>query len=273
MKCAYSAAVLDRFIDDNINFDYGIGVSAGAANLASFLAGQRNRTKRFYTIHNKDWRYLSVRSLLKTGSLFGLDYIYSDLSNEGGGDPVNFDALMKNPCEMEMVTTDGMTGAPVYLDKSDVERNNYWTFKATCALPVACKPVQHGGHVYFDGGVSDSIPIERALTMGCDKVVIIMSKPVGYLKQPQKGAKLYELMLRKYPAIIEALKHRHIMYNNELERVYELEREGRVFLFMMSEDLKVSVYTKDSKPLLDVYDLGLKDYETKKEELKKFLSE
>ena len=78
---------------------------------------------------------------------------------------------------------------------------------------------------------------------------------------------------KKYPAIIEALKRRHLMYNSELERLYELEREGRVFLFMMSEDLSVSVYTKDSKPLLDVYDLGLKDYETKKEELKKFLSE
>ena len=100
-----------------------------------------------------------------------------------------------------------------------------------------------------------------------------MSKPVGYVKQPQKGSRFYEIALRKYPAIIEALKRRHLMYNSELERLYELEREGRVFLFMMSEDLSVSVYTKDSKPLLDVYDLGLKDYETKKEKLKKFLSE
>ena len=271
MKCVYSAAILDKFIDDDINFDYGIGVSAGSANLASYLAGQRNRTKRFYTVHNKDWRYLSLRSLIRRGSLFGLDYIYGDLSNEGGGDPIHYEAMMKNPCEMELVTTDAVEGTPVYLDKMDVEKNNYWAFKASCALPVACRPVQHNGHIYYDGGVSDSIPVDRALAMGCDKLVVLMSKPVGYKKEPQKGAAFFRAALKKYPAMIKALEHRHEMYNRQLERVYELEREGKVFLFMMSEDKHISVYTKDSSPLLEVYDLGLSDYETKKQELLSFL--
>ena len=48
MKCVYSSGILDRLLDDKITFDYGIGVSAGAANLITFIAGQRERTYRFY---------------------------------------------------------------------------------------------------------------------------------------------------------------------------------------------------------------------------------
>lgn len=51
MKCAYSAGILDKFLDDHIQFDYCIGVSAGAANTLSYLAGQRGRNLRFYTEH------------------------------------------------------------------------------------------------------------------------------------------------------------------------------------------------------------------------------
>lgn len=102
MKCAYSAGILDRFLDDKITFDYCIGVSAGAANTLSYLAGQRGRNLRFYTVHLDDPRYLSVRSLLRTGNLFGLEYIYGTLTNSDGADPIDYDAIMKNPAEFYM---------------------------------------------------------------------------------------------------------------------------------------------------------------------------
>lgn len=91
MKCAYSAGILDRFLDDKITFDYCIGVSAGAANTLSYLAGQRGRNLRFYTVHLDDPRYLSVRSLLRTGNLFGLEYIYGTLTNSDGADPIDYE--------------------------------------------------------------------------------------------------------------------------------------------------------------------------------------
>ncbi len=95
MKCAYSAGILDKFLDDHIQFDYCIGVSAGAANTLSYLAGQRGRNLRFYTEHLSDPRYLSVHSLIRTGSLFGLQYIYGTLTNSDGKDPIDYDAIMK----------------------------------------------------------------------------------------------------------------------------------------------------------------------------------
>ena len=95
MKCAYSAGILDKFLDDNITFSYCIGVSAGAANTLSYLAGQRGRNLRFYTEHLNDPRYLSVRSLVRTGNLFGLQYIYGTLTNSDGADPLDYSAVMK----------------------------------------------------------------------------------------------------------------------------------------------------------------------------------
>ena len=122
MKCAYSAGVLDAFLDENITFDYCIGVSAGAANSASFLAGQRERNMRYYTEHVQDPRYISVRSLLKTGSLFGLQYIYGTMTNEGGKDPLDYDAYHNNPTETYLPATDAMTGLKMRYEEMNTSR-------------------------------------------------------------------------------------------------------------------------------------------------------
>ena len=114
MKCAYSAGVLDKFLDDRIAFDYAIGVSAGSANVASYLAGQRGRNLRFYTEHIHEPGYFGFRSFRRTGDLFGLDYIYSDCTNSYGTDPLDFPAIMANPTEYELVATSAYTKLPRY---------------------------------------------------------------------------------------------------------------------------------------------------------------
>ena len=115
MKCAYSAGILDKFLDDHIQFDSCIGVSAGAANTLSYLAGQRGRNLRFYTEHLSDPRYLSVHSLIRTGSLFGLQYIYGTLTNSDGKDPIDYDAIMKNPAEFYMPAPNAALASDPYL--------------------------------------------------------------------------------------------------------------------------------------------------------------
>ena len=163
MKCAYSAGILDKFLDDDITFSYCIGVSAGAANTLSYLAGQRGRNLRFYTEHLSDPRYLSVRSLLRTGNLFGLQYIYGTLTNSDGADPIDYDAIMKNPAEFYMPATDAATGRATYFSKYDIVRDDYRAVMASCALPGFCRPVKIGDRYYYDGGVADSIPLHHAI--------------------------------------------------------------------------------------------------------------
>jgi predicted patatin/cPLA2 family phospholipase len=191
MKCAYSAGILDRFLDDKITFDYCIGVSAGAANTLSYLAGQRGRNLRFYTVHLDDPRYLSVRSLLRTGNLFGLEYIYGTLTNSDGADPIDYDAIMKNPAEFYMPATDALTGKAAYFSKFDIVRDDYRTIMATCALPAFCRPVNVNGHFYYDGGVADSIPLHHAIEQGCTKMVVRTRLRQG-CHHPVKSARFRE---------------------------------------------------------------------------------
>lgn len=154
MKCAYGAGVLDKFYDDHISFDYCVGVSAGSANLASYLAGQRGRNYRFYTKWLKDPEFYGKKAFLHSGDLFGLEYIYGTLTNSDGKDPIDYSAIQKNPAQFELVATKAVSGQPVYLDKSIMKQDDYRAIMASSAIPAACHPIKINGQAYYDGGVS-----------------------------------------------------------------------------------------------------------------------
>ncbi len=271
MKCVYGAAVLDRFIDDNIGFKYCVGVSAGTANLASYLAGQRGRNRRFYTEYLHLPYYYGIRSFLRSGDIFGLKYIYGDLSNSDGLDPLDYDAMMINPAEFEIVVANAATGEAVYLNKSDLKRDDYRAIMASCAIPAVCRPVEIDGVSYCDGGMAVSIPVDRAFEKGCDKLVVILSKTRDYVKQPQKHRALYSFRLRKYPKVVEMIDTRHERYNKNFKQVFELERQGKAFVIAPSRRLDVSTYSMDEKAEKELYQLGLDDYERVRDGLLRFL--
>lgn len=271
MKCAYGAGVLDRFLDKHISFDYCVGVSAGAANAASFLAGQRERNLRFYTIHVKDPKYISFRNYIRDGQIFGLQYIYGTMSNSGGIDPLDYEAVMQNPCEYEIVATDGITGKPKYFNKNDLKKDDFTPIMASCALPVFCKPVQCQNRYYYDGGVSDSIPVQRAFDLGCDKVITILSKPRSFVKQPEEHRKIYSHKLRKFPGTVRALDQRHVMYRKEIALLKLAEEEGRALVFAPDDTIKISTFTKDPAVEQQLYDHGVRDFNRNWKTLEEFL--
>jgi predicted patatin/cPLA2 family phospholipase len=273
MKCAYSAGILDRFLDDNITFDYVSGVSAGSANAASFLAGQKGRNRRFYTDHIDNPEFFGIKSLIHTGNLFNLHHIYSTLTNSDGTDPLDYDAIAENPAEYVISATDACTGKPAYFDGHSMPRDDYRIIMASSALPAVCHPVRlDNGRLYFDGGVSDAIPADKALLDGCDKVVIISSKPRDFVKKPEGMKALYSLLLIRYPAIKRDIDNRHIMYKKCQDRMFELEREGRAFLFCPSRHLPMGTYAMDKEANQKLYDLGIGDYDAMRASLKAFMT-
>lgn len=272
MKCAYSAGILDAFLDDKIVFDYCIGVSAGAANSLSYLAGQRGRNLRFYTEHLNDPRYLSIHSLIHTGNLFGLEYIYGTLTNSDGADPLDYTAVMRNPAEFYMAATDAATGKATYFTKYDIVRDDYRTVMASCALPGFCRPVKVGDHTYYDGGVADSIPVHHAIEHGCEKIVVILSNPRDFVKQPESHRPIYKRMLRKYPKTIEGIDNRHINYQASIDLTNQLEKKGTAFVFAPSRHVPLNTFSKDAVLEQELYDLGIKDYQARETELKHFLA-
>lgn len=272
MKCAYNAGILDAFLDEGIQFDYCIGVSAGSGNLASYLAGQRGRNLRFFTDHIHSPNYFGIKSFLRTGDLFGLQYIYGELTNAGGQDPLDYQRIMQNPSEYQAVVTNALTGKPEYFGKDMLKQDDYRLIMASSAIPVACRPVELNGIPYFDGGLSDAIPVMHALEQGCEKLVVILSKNRDYVRKPQGMRALYRLACRKYPNIIDAISRRHLTYNENFKKVFSLEQDGTAFVFAPSEPLHVGTYSIEENAERALYDLGLKDFLTEKERLMAFIS-
>lgn len=273
MKCAYSAGVLDAFLDHGITtFDESIGVSAGAANIVSFLGGQRDRNRRFYVEHVNDPRYISLRSFLKTGNYFGLQFIYGDMTEEGGGDPADYRKMMENPTPLYYPATDAETGEPRFFSKEDLGPHNYRPIMATCALPVIAKPIEIDGHFYYDGGVSASIPVKKMEEDGCDRIVAVMSKPADYVMQPQGQRFFYTLALkRRFPKVVDLLNHRHLTYNKQMAELRRLESEGKALLFHPSGKIEMSTYTKDPAKNQKLYEEGLSDGNDRIQEVLEFL--
>lgn len=259
MRDVYGSGVIDCFLDNNITFDLCIGVSAGSANITNLLSGQRERTLRFYTEYSSRKEYMSMRNFLRTGSYFDLDYIYSTLSDEDGEDPINFDAIEANPCRMITVVTDAKTGKSEYLDKNEIQKNDLWVIKASCAVPAACRPFRHGEKEYFDGGISDPIPVEKAFELGCDKVVVIIPRPLK--EKGNEYSRLMKPFLKGYPEALRLMADRPRIYNRELTILNKYIDEGKAILIAPEDDRGINMVTTNKTKLTAFYHKGYDDAE------------
>lgn len=256
LRGIFGAGVFDRLLDENISFDYYIGVSAGAANIASFLGKQKGRNLLFYTEYAMRPEYMSLSGFVKNGSYLNLDYVYGTLSNSDGENPLDYDRMQSSDKPFFTVTTDAATGIPLYYPKSFYFRDDYTILKASCCLPVACKPVKFDGRLCFDGGISDPIPIQKAFSDGCDRIILIITRPSDELHNPSLDKKAAFLTKRKYPEISKALDCRYKTYNESLEKAKEYEKQGKSLIIAPDNCEGLKTLTKDKKKLKMLYDNG-----------------
>lgn len=268
MRGIFSAGIYDRFIEEGINFDVCIGVSAGSANLISYVAGHHDRLRRFYINYARRKQYMSFDNLIHSGSYIGLDYIYSTLSNADGEDPLNYDAYIESPTDFITVVTDGESGKPVYFPKDSIKRDDLTVIKASCCLPAICKPVVIDGRDSFDGGISDPIPFQKAFDMGCDKVVVVISKPVDYRKSPQKHMPIIKAALSKYPNVFDRIAIRHEVYNRQLEQAIKLQEEGKIIILAPQDCHGVNTLTREPDSLEKLYEEGRRCADAHLDEIK-----
>jgi len=247
----YGVGALQCMHDHGITFPYYIGVSAAAANLASHLAGHRERTLRFYAEYAARREYMGFGRLLRTGSLVDLNYIYNTISGPDGEDPINFDVLCACHDEFRIVVTNAATGQAEYLNNTSFAQHNCKSLMASACLPIYCKPTEINGQLYFDGGVADSLPIEQALKDGCERIVAILNRPAGYQKAPERGQRLYPVLLRKYPVVAQALRERHIKYAQSLQALEQLAHEGRAIIIRPAKPLPMHMLTRKPRALIE----------------------
>lgn len=259
LRGVYAAGVFDYCLDEGIQFDFAIGISAGSANITSYMAGQKKRNYAFYTEYPFRKEYMSLRNFLFKKSYLDLDYIYGTLSNSGGENPLDCQSLLRSPTELLVVATNAETGEPEYFGKSDLRQNDYSVLKASCAIPCVCHPYEVGGIPYYDGALGAPIPIEKAFESGCDKVVLILTKPKDILRVVGKDGFFAGRIQKKYPKSAGRLRQRAERYNRGVALAKQYEAEGKVLIVAPDDTCGVDTLKKDRNALKILYEKGYKD--------------
>ena len=257
----YAAGVLDYCMDRRIQFDVGVGVSAGSANLISYAAGQRGRNYTFYTEYGARREYAGIRNFLFKRSFVDLDYVYGTLSNSGGENPLDYPAAAASPMEFVAVATEAETGNARYFGKQDMSQDDYSIMKASSAIPFVCHPYAVGPTLYYDGALADPIPVRKAFQMGCDRVVLLQTLPENTVRVSDRDRKLAAGIRKKYPLAAKKLEQRAERYNRGVAMARELRAEGKVLIISPDDTCGVSTLSRDAAALRRLYEKGYRDGE------------
>ncbi|MBQ8170537.1 MAG: patatin family protein [Oscillospiraceae bacterium] len=250
----FTAGVLDRLMENGIYLPYVIGVSAGGGNAMSYRSRQTGRTCRLMTAP-KEESYYGLHQFWESKKIINLDkmcyeYPYKQF-------PFDFNTYFGSDIVTEYACTCCETGEAEYLSEPCDERRLLTICKATCSIPMLCEPVEFDGKHYLDGSIADSIPIERALEMGCDKVVIVLTKPEGNVAPTdyRKFKGVINAMYKDYPAFVEACMTRVERYEKNKQLMEKMQRDGTAYI-IRPETTPVSKFEKDMKKVLDFYRHG-----------------
>ena len=269
MRGIYAAGVLDGCMDRKITFDLAIGISAGSANLASFLAGQRGRNFTFYTVYALRPEYMSVGNFLRTHSYIDMDYVYGTLCNAGAEYPLDYETLRDNPTRFLVVAADAETGEPVYFGKDSIRQDDYDIFKASSSIPWVNRPYPVEGRPCFDGACADPVPVQKALQEGCDKLVLLLTKPRDTVRNSRKDDRLARMIRRRYPQAARGIHLRAKRYNEGVALARELEAQGRALIVAPDDTCGIDTLRRDADAMKRLYEKGLRDAE----DIRKFLKE
>ncbi len=253
MRGCYTAGVLDYFMEKGMEFSSVYGVSAGAIIGANYIGGQTERGFRTLTdyIGNKD--YHGMGQFIKHGDFYNVDFAYNKIPNEL--DPADYVAYRNSPMKFYSVIANVKTGRAEYYHITDIEKEMDY-MRASASLPLISKPVELDGNIYLDGGICDSIPLEKSISDGNGKNVVILTQHRGFVKKPSNNKYLAKLIYRKYPRFVQAMADRHIMYNNELDLVYNEEAKGTTFIIQPENPVEIARLEKDKSKLKDLYNIG-----------------
>lgn len=248
----FSAGFMDALIEQNIEFPYVIGVSAGISNAASYISKQFGRNIEILKKYRNDKRYLGVGNYRKCRSCFGLDFVYDEVPNSLV--PFDYDTFHQYKGKFMVGVTNAITGRLECFDGiTDTDKWNY--LRASCAIPGYFPPAVINDIPYFDGGLASPVCIKQAIKDGCSKNVIILTQPKGFVKKCGKGNVIMSQLIKaKYPAMEMLLLARHKLYNSQIHFCEELEKRGKALIFRPLE--KLESFQSDTEKLEQYWKMG-----------------
>ncbi len=254
MRGVFTAGVIDVFMENGIEFDGAVGVSAGACFGFNIKSRQIGRALRYNVNYCKDKRYCSWYSFLTSGDIFNVDFCYREIPYEL--DPVDFKAFRENPLTFYAVCTDLETGGPYYAKIDTCNERDFDIIRASASLPMVSHIVPVDGRLLQDGGTADSIPLRFFENEGYERNIVILTRPRGYIKKKSSMAPFMAWLYRKYPNYARAIKERHIMYNEETAYVDRREREGAALVIAPEVPVPADRIEHDADKLKATYELG-----------------
>lgn len=267
MRGMYTAGVLDVLLENNIKVDCIMGVSAGALFGVNYKSRQKGRAYRSNIKYINDKRYFGMYPLLTTGNIVNQEFCFKDIPDIL--DDFNYATFKRTKEEFYAVVTNIETGKAEYMKIADMKKD-IESVRASGSMPFVSKPVEINGNYYLDGGIADAIPIKKMMSMGLDKIIVVLTRPEEYRKR-KMNTTLAKVVYKDYPKLIETMKNRHKVYNKAVDEVNFLNEEKDVFLIRPSKYIKVKRVEKDKEVLTQMYNLGIDDMNNKIKDLKEYL--
>ena len=257
MRGMYTAGVLDIFMENNIKIDGIVGVSAGALFGMNYKSKQIGRVIRYNKKYAGNKNYMGLYSFITTGNIMNEDFCFKKIVNEL--DPIDYETFKNSDVEFYAVVTNIETGRAEYIKIDDLkDKNSLEILRASGSMPFVSKPVIVNNKKYLDGGISDSIPIEKIMSMGFDRVIVVLTRPIDY-KKKKSNQILPKIYYRKYPKFVETINTRYIKYNEELEKIEQLEKQEKILVIRPSKLVNIKRIEKNIDTLQEMYDLGKDD--------------
>ena len=270
MRGAYTAGALAWLLDNGIEFSSSYGISSGAFYLCGYLMKDKQFLYNCSTNCVTDKRYMFAPAILRSGKIVDYDFLFNQILVKEN----HMDLTPLNNMDEEgyFGLYDLSLGKTVYISTKDITVD---LLKASATLPILGKLVKAGDKEYLDGGITDMIPIEQALRDGCEKFLIITTKPENYVRKPAKKP-IIALMKAMYPQCSQISKDysiRHLNYNKQINLIKDLSDQKKALFCFPSKESKVTRMGGTKQQLDDLYELGYTDMEDRKERLFELLND
>lgn len=258
MRGQFTAGVLDFFMEHGLVCDHVIGVSAGALNGYCYVAGDIGRTCFLNMKYSNDWRYLSMKSFVRTGNACGREFSFHEIPEKL--EPFDFDAYLHSPITLTAVSSDLELGEADYHDVRDLGRDADLPYLiASSSMPLVSQIVEADGKKLLDGGTCDSVPIVHSMLTGARKHIVVLTQAADYVKGPNKLMPVLRQRYGAYPHYVERLEMRHMEYNRTYRAVARMAQAGDLFLIRPQRPVTISSMEHDPDKLLDLYAQGYEE--------------
>ena len=270
MRSLFTSGVLDILMENNINIDCTVGVSAGALVGSNYVSNQKGRTAKININYCKDKKYIGVGAIKNNKGLVGFDYLFGGKIVKNN--PFDEKEFLNSNKRFVTGVTNCETGKTEFYDKS--KENTYKLLQASSSMPLVSKVVKIDGKPYLDGAIECNVPIEWAIEQNYKKIIVVLTRNKEYRKKPvsNKMEKMYKLVYKKYPNLLKTMHNRPNNYNDIYDKIEELEKENKIFVLRPKNNVDISRLERNQDKLKSLYEEGKEETKERLQELKKYLN-